>query len=297
VNRWGRELAVKISELVVRDKEELGRIVQARNEFAKIDAGFGYDVFGAEYESALLAYCLMRFFYDWYFRVDSYGHENVPPSGPLILAANHSGIVPLDGAMIAIDLFRKFDPPRIVRAVIEKLFTKFPYSKDLMSRVGQVIGLKRNFNELLKSEQGVLVFPEGARGMGKPFSRRYRLTRFNVGHVELSISNKAPIVPVAVIGGEEQAPILFNWKRIGKLIDINAFPITLTWPWLGPIGLWPLPTKYYIYYGKPFRFWEEDPEALSKSEVIRDMADRVQASVQEMLDKGVEIRPSIFFRN
>jgi 1-acyl-sn-glycerol-3-phosphate acyltransferase len=165
-----------------------------------------------------------------------------------------------------------------------------------MNRMGHVVGVKENFDELLKNEQIVLVFPEGLRGMGKPFSRRYKLTRFNVGHVELSISNKSPIVPVAVIGGEEQAPIIFNWESIGNLFDVNAFPITMTWPWLGPIGLWPLPTKYYIYYGEPFRFWEEDPDALSKAEVIRSMADRVQASVQNMLDKGIEKRPSVFFR-
>lgn len=290
-----REWALRVAETIL-DKEERDRLWQVRAEWQKRDTGFGYDIFGAEFESTLLAYCLMRFFYDKYFRVDSYGHENIPTQGRAILASNHSGIVPMDGTMISIDCVKKLTPARIPRAILEKMYANGPFSKDLMNRLGQVLGLRKNFHILLEMGEMVLVFPEGGRGNGKPFTRRYKLMPFNVGHVELSIENRAPIVPVGVIGGEEQAPILYNFEWLGKKLDTTAFPITLTWPWLGPLGLWPLPTKYYIYYGKPFRFWEEDPDALGKAEVIKEMAGRVRASVQKLLDEGLARRPSVFFR-
>jgi len=290
-----REWALWLAENIL-EKDEYDRILRLRAEWQKRDTGFGYDIFGAEFESIILAYCLMRFFYLKYFRVDSYGHENIPTEGCAIIASNHSGIVPMDGAMISIDCIRKLDPPRIPRAILEKMYANGPFSKDLMNRLGQVMGLRKNFNLLLKTGEMALVFPEGGHGNGKPFTRRYKLMPFNVGHVELSIENRAPIVPAGVIGGEEQAPILYNSEWLGKKLKTTAFPITLTWPWLGPLGLWPLPTKYYIYYGKPLRFWEEDPEALSKPEVIRDMAGRVRAAVQNLLEEGLARRPSIFFR-
>lgn len=290
-----REWAVRLAENLL-EKEELDRLWQLRAEFEKRDTGFGYDVFGAEFESILLAYCLMRTFYDKYFRVDSYGHENIPAKGRLILASNHSGIVPMDGAMISIDCVRKLNPPRMPRAILQDIYAG-AFTRDLMHRIGQVLGLRVNFERLLKTDQTVLVFPEGGRGNSKPFTRRYKLMPFNVGHVELSLENKAPIVPVGVVGAEEQAPVVYNWQWLGNKLGTGPFPVTFTWPWLGPLGLWPLPTKYYIYFGKPFRFWEEDPDALTKAEVVRDMAGRVRAAVQTLLDEGVARRPSIFFRS
>jgi 1-acyl-sn-glycerol-3-phosphate acyltransferase len=289
-----REWALRMAERILTT-EEKERLWQVRAEWREKDTGFGYDIFGAEFESALIAYCLMRFFYDKYFRVDSYGHENIPPKGRLILASNHSGIVPMDGAMIAVDCVRKLDPPRIPRAILQDIYAG-AFTRDTMARLGQVLGLRVNFSKLLQMEQTVLVFPEGGRGNSKPFTKRYKPLTFNVGHVELSLENKAPIVPVGVIGAEEQLPVIYNWQWLGNKLGTGPFPVTLTWPWLGPLGLWPLPTKYYIYFGEPFRFWEEDPDALSKAELVRDMAGRVRARVQSLLDEGLARRPSVFFR-
>lgn len=289
-----RQKVMRFAEAIL-EKEELDRFLQIREHWKKYDTGFGYDIFGAEFESILLAYCIMRFFYHKYFRVDSFGHENIPTEGAAILASNHSGIVPFDGTMICIDCVKKLEPPRLPRAILQDIYAG-PFSRELMSRLGQVLGIRRNFDTLLKMGHLVLVFPEGGKGNSKPFSRRYKLMPFNVGHVELSIENKAPIIPVGVIGAEEQAPIIYNWQWLGNKLGTGPFPVTLTWPWLGPLGLWPLPTKYYIYYGKPLRFWEEDPEAIQKAEVIKEMAGRVREAVQKLLNEGLSKRKSIFFR-
>lgn len=288
-----RKLALKAASLLLPE-EDRARLEILEKEWRRCDTGFGYDVFGAEWEYYVLFYAMSRLLYEKYFRVESFGHENIPSDGSFILAGNHSGGVPLDGVMIPLDLVKKLTPPRLVRAIVEIAFSKLPFSNYLMFRIGYVVGLKRNFEELLKAGQAVLVFPEGIRGMGKPIWKRYQLTPFNVGHVELSIENRAPIVPVGVVGAEEQMIIVDNWERVGRLFGVNAFPITLTWPWLGPLGLIPLPTKYRIYYGKPFRFWEEDPQALHKAEVVREMANRVQNSVQNLLNEGVKNRHGIF---
>lgn len=273
-------------------REELERLgsIQLR------DKGFGYDVFGAEKETFELAYFALRWAYLHYFRVESSGHENVPTEGRCILASNHSGVIPIDGAMIGVDILRKLSEPRWMRAVVDNFAAAVPYAGLFLQRCGQVIGTRRNFEELLEADDMVCVFPEGAKGTGKPFSHRYQLLRFNVGFVELAIEHKAPIVPVAVTGAEEQAPMLFDIKPLARALGFPYFPITPTFPWLGPLGMVPYPAKYYIDYGEPFHFHEEySSKALEDPHRLRLLAGRVRKRVQGMLHKRVKDRPGIYF--
>ena len=207
------------------------------------DEGFGYDRFGFERESLYLAYLAARQLYRRWFRVDSSGHENVPRTGRAILAGNHSGLLPFDGAMLAVDMMEKLNPPRALRSIVDHFAFAFPYVGLFMYRTGQVPGTPRNFRDLLEREQLVLVFPEGSKGIVKPYSERYRLQAWNVGFVEIALETEAPIVPFAVIGAEEQAPVLFASKGVGKRLGLPVFPFTPTFPWFGVAGLVPYPVE------------------------------------------------------
>ncbi|MFN8644852.1 MAG: 1-acyl-sn-glycerol-3-phosphate acyltransferase [Candidatus Binatia bacterium] len=167
-----------------------------------------------------------------------------------------------------------------------------PFVNVLMSRTGSVVGTPKNCTDLLAAEEAVIAFPEGVRGMNKLFSERYKLQRFGSGFMRLALSTRTPIVPVAVIGSEEQAPALANLKGLGRLLGMPAFPITLTWPWLGPLGLLPLPTKYRIYFGKPMRF-EGDPD--DEDAAIERKVQKVVDTIQSMIDRGLAEREGIFF--
>jgi 1-acyl-sn-glycerol-3-phosphate acyltransferase len=167
-----------------------------------------------------------------------------------------------------------------------------PFVNVLMSRTGSVVGTPKNCTDLLQAEEAVVAFPEGIRGMNKLFSERYRLQRFGSGFMRLALATQTPIVPVAVVGSEEQAPAIANLTRFGQLLGLPAFPITLTFPLLGPLGLLPLPVKYRIYFGKPLRF-EGNPD--DEDAVIEKKVAKVVETIQSMLDRGLRARPGIFF--
>lgn len=261
-----------------------------------IDAGFGYDKFGLDIEAIIFAYTLVKPVYDRYFRVESRGHENIPKNGRAMVAGNHSGTIPTDAAMIILDILKKCTPPRIARGIVANYGAALPYIGNMLSRVGQVIGTRRNFEELLQDEDLVMIFPEGLKGIGKPYKMRYRLKPFNLGFIELSLKYNVPIIPTAVIGAEEQAPLMGNIKLLAKLLGLPFFPITPTFPLLGPIGAIPYPCKYRIYYGKPLKFYEEyQAEAARKPEILKKLALMVQEIVQDMIDKGLKKRKGVFF--
>ena len=291
MDRRSRDLVSSVLGSVL-DREDLERL----EALPFRDEGFGYDVFGCEKESMAVAFALSSLLYTHYFRVESAGHEHVPDEGPCILAGNHSGVLPFDGMMIAVDLVKRKDPPRFYRAVVEKYASRLPFLGLVFSRVGQVTGTRRNFAELLESGELVGVFPEGAKGTGKPFARRYQLLRFNVGFVELALHHRVPIVPVAVVGAEEQAPMFADLRPLAKAFGAPYVPVTPTFPWLGPLGVFPYPAKYHIRYGEPMHLHEEhDHTALGDPHRMRSLANRVRKRVQGLIHQQLRERDGIYF--
>ena len=259
------------------------------------DLGFGYDAFGLEIESAMAAVALFQYFYEYWFRVESLGVENVPEEGPVLITPNHSGIIPIDGAMILIDLLKKLEQPRIMRAVLYNSAGFIPFVGTFFYRCGQVSGARRNFEEVLKEGEMVAAFPEGSKGTWKGFSDRYRLRAFNVGFVELSLKYRAPIVPTAVIGAEEQYPYMMNVESLARLFNLPYFPLSPLFPLLGPIGMLPLPTKYTIRYGEPFHFYREyGPDTVRSPDTIRMLVGKVRGQIEEMLAEGLRNRKGVF---
>jgi 1-acyl-sn-glycerol-3-phosphate acyltransferase len=259
------------------------------------DLGFGYDSFGLEIESLMAIFTVMDFFYEHWFRVDSVGVENVPEEGAALLAPNHSGIIPIDGAMIAIDLIKKMKRPRITRAVLYNSAGFIPFLSTFFYRSGQISGARRNFEEALRQQELVTAFPEGSKGPWKGYKDRYRLRPFNVGFMELSLVYRTPIVPTAVIGAEEQYPFMMNVEPLAKVFRLPYFPVSPLFPLLGPFAMLPLPTKYSIRYGEPFHFYREyGPETAGNPEVIRSLVDKVRNRIEEMIAEGLRNRNGIF---
>lgn len=246
---------------------------------------YGVDPFGFSIEFALAAAAPMLWLYRKYFRVETEGVSKVPP-GRVLLIANHSGQLPFDGVMIGMAMLTEGNPPRAIRSMVEKWVPTLPYVSTFMARIGQIVGTPENCRRLLESGEAILVFPEGVGGLSKLYAQRYQLQDFGLGFMRLALETNTPIVPVAVVGAEEQAPALMDLKPLAKLLGAPAFPVT-------PTGLpFPLPTKYRIYFGDPLFFSgrsdDEDAELEKKVNVVK-------AAIQTMLDKGVRERQHIFW--
>lgn len=273
-----------IREIEEEVAERLARIPTKVNEF-------GYDPWGLDIRSMQSALTIATAVYRYYFRVETFGVENLS-AGRVLLIANHAGQIAADAAMIGVATVLEAEPPRIVRGMGEYWLPTLPFFNEAMVRTGSVVGTPKNCRDLLAQGEAVIAFPEGVRGMNKLFSERYRLQPFGNGFMRLALSTDTPIVPIAVVGSEEQAPGIANLRTVARLLGMPAFPITPTFPLFGPLGMLPLPVKYRIYFGAPMHF-RGDPD--DQDAQIKKKVAKVRAQIQKMLDKGVAERASIFF--
>ena len=246
-----------------------------------------YDRFGFSPEAMKAAFPVFHALYRGYFRVKSEGHANIPTQGPAVMVSNHAGLLPFDAAMSIVDVALHTDPPRLARAVVDRWAGTLPFVNVFYARVGQVIGTRENFADLLDEGQIVLVFPEGIEGVHKTIAQRYRLQPFRVGFIEHALRARAPIVPMAVIGSDDQMPVLYDVKPLARRLGLPVAPITPTFPWLGPLGLLPYPVSYKIVYGEPLHFHERfGPEGADDARLVRYLANQVRRSVQLLMDRN-----------
>jgi 1-acyl-sn-glycerol-3-phosphate acyltransferase len=260
-------------------RARLEKLTPPKNEY-------GVDPYGMDVDFAVAAIAPLLWLYRKYFRVELHGIDNVPSEGRVVLVANHSGQLPFDAAMIEVACLIEKDPPRAVRALVEKWVPTLPFVSTFMARCGQIVGTPENCRRLLAADEAILVFPEGVRGLNKPFSQRYQLQRFGPGFMRLALESQAPVVPIGVVGAEEQAPALLDLKPLAKLLAFPAFPIT---PTILPV---PLPARYHLHFGEPIRFQgspDEDDDALE-----RKVAE-VEAAVKALLARGLAERKHVFW--
>ncbi|HUS64824.1 MAG TPA: lysophospholipid acyltransferase family protein [Kofleriaceae bacterium] len=269
--------------------DRLGPDFQARSRALTVRQNeYGFDPFGFNLGSAKYAVLAARWLYRHYFRAEAHGIERVPPAGRVLLVANHSGQLPYDGLVIGMALFLDAEPARVIRSMVEHFVPSVPFVSYLLSRWGQITGTPENCRRLLADEEAILVFPEGARGISKPFSQRYQLQEFGHGFMRLALETRTPIVPVAVIGAEEQAPAI-NIKPLAKLVGAPSFPVV---PYPPFVPLVPLPVKYHLYFGEPMFFQgdaDDDDEALEKH--VRTVEHRIQS----MIHIGLKGRRGVFW--
>jgi len=248
---------------------------------------FGVDPFGCDPEIIKLIAPFMSFLKDRYFRVETHGAENIPSDGRFLLIGNHSGQLPFDAFMIGTTVLTEAPKPRLVRSMVERWSADLPFISELFVRSGQIVGDPRVCTRLLEAEEAVLVFPEGAKGINKLFSQRYQLSNFGHGFMRLALQAKAPIVPFAVIGAEEQAPAIADIRPLARLLGLPAAPIIF--PQMLPL---PLPTRYRIWFGEPMEF---KGHADDDDDVVAAQVKKVKNTVQRMVDHGLKRRPSVFF--
>ena len=284
VDLAGALVPLSAQRLQQRVAERLQRIPNRLNEF-------GFDPYGLSPEWIARLALPAVLLYEYYFRCKTYGIENVPP-GRVLVIANHAGQLPFDGMMLATALLLEAEPPRIARAMGEYWIPQIPGFSVLAARGGTLVGTPENCTLMLRNGECVAVFPEGVRGMNKLYRDRYKLQRFGLGFMRLALETDTPIVPVAVVGSEEQALAIANVMPLARLMGMPAFPVTLTWPWLGALGMVPLPVKYRIYFGEPMRFTGNPSD---EDDVIADKVDQVKARIASMLADGLAARRSLFW--
>jgi 1-acyl-sn-glycerol-3-phosphate acyltransferase len=249
---------------------------------------FGYDEFGLSRDSFRGAARVAAWLYRSYFRASAFGIDNIPATGRVLFVANHSGQLPFDGLVIGSACFLEPPQPRLVRSMVEYFVPTVPFVSYLLARWGQITGTPENCRRLLAAEEAVLVFPEGARGISKPFSRRYQLAEFGTGFMRLALEMQAPIVPIAVIGAEEQAPAI-NVKPLARLLGAPSFPVV---PYPPFVPFVPLPVKYRLYFGDPMAF-TGDPD--DDDEVLDEKARIVKSRIQSMIHVGLREREHVFW--
>lgn len=252
------------------------------------------DPFGIDKDFIKMASIVTNFLYKYWNRVEVFGINNIPSKGAAIIVPNHGGIIPLDAAYIASSIILEHETPRLVRTLVERYLPTLPFFYTFISRVGQTVGTYENAEIILDEGELLQIFPEGAAGATKPYVKYYELEDFNVGFMELAIKKRVPIIPTGVTGSLEQAPVLFDFKRLGKVFKIPSFPVTPFWPLLGPIGIFPLPAKFRIIFGRPMYFDEYTEEDLENPELVRELVQKVKSEVEKMISIGLEMRPAPF---
>jgi 1-acyl-sn-glycerol-3-phosphate acyltransferase len=237
----------------------------------------------------------LTFMYKSYWRVETTGMDNVPYEGRGLLVANHSGTLPWDGAMIGTAIYHEHPMNRLVRSLYATWFPTVPFVSEVLMKGGQVLANVDNGTRLLEQNHLVAVFPEGYKGVSKLFKERYQLARFGRGgFVRMALASQAPIIPVSVVGAEETYVVLHKSRTIAKLIGFPFFPISITWPWLGPLGFIPLPTKWHIDFGTPIPTDQYGPDAANNLALVSQLTDQVRNVVQEMIYARLSQRSSVF---
>ena len=239
---------------------------------------------------------LIRPLYEKYFRVEARGLERVPNDGGALIVANHSGTLPLDALMTQVALWDHHPVGRHLRMLAADVVFTMPYVGSYARKAGHTLACNPDALRLLGSGEVVGVWPEGFKGIGKPFSERYRLQRFGRGgFVSAALRTGTPIIPTAIVGAEEIYPKIGDIKPLARLLGIPYVPVTPTFPWLGPLGLVPLPSKWYIVFGEPIETSGYDPAAADDPMLVFNLTDQVRESIQDTLYRVLLQRRSVFF--
>jgi 1-acyl-sn-glycerol-3-phosphate acyltransferase len=253
---------------------------------------FGYD---AELTDQVLM-SLVRPLFEKYFRVEVKGIENIPAEGGALVVSNHSGTLPIDALMTQVAVHDHHPAGRHLRLLAADLVFVLPLVNELARKAGHTLACAEDAQALLERGEVVGVMPEGFKGLGKPFAERYKLQRFGRGgFVATALKTGVPIVPCSVVGAEEIYPMIGNSRTLARILGVPYFPLTPTFPWLGPLGMVPLPTKWTIQFGEPIPTDGYPPEAAEDPMLVFNLTDQVRETIQHTLYELLVGRRSVFF--
>lgn len=262
----------------------------------RLSGDYSVDAFG--FDSELTEHVLKpvaMLLYQRYWRVTMIGLENVPAAGPAMLVVNHSGTLPWDAVMMKFGVLEEHPAHRNVRLLAADLAVSVPFISHLARKSGNTVAIEDDALRMLRAGEVLGVFPEGFKGIGKPFRERYRLQRFGRGgFIELALRTQVPIVPVAIVGAEEIYPMIASVRPLARLLGFPYFPVTPLFPWLGPLGAMPLPSKWIIEFGDPIAMDRFAPDAHEDAMLVFDLTDEVRDTIQQMLNRNVATRRSVF---
>ncbi|WP_299446563.1 1-acyl-sn-glycerol-3-phosphate acyltransferase [uncultured Phycicoccus sp.] len=263
----------------------------------RLDGDYTVDDFGFdEHFTDNVFYPLLRPLYRHWFRVEVRGIENIPAGGGALIVANHSGTVALDSLMVQLAIHDEHPARRTMRALGADLVFQTPFVGTIARRSGSTLATNEDAERLFARGELVGVFPEGFKGTGKPFSERYKLQRFGRGgFVAAALAAGVPIIPCSVVGAEEIAPILGNMSTLARVLGMPYAPITPTFPWLGPLGLIPLPSKWIIEFGEPIVTEGHGAGAAEDPMLVFDLTDQIRETIQQTLYTLLMQRRSVFF--
>ncbi|GGJ91682.1 glycerol acyltransferase [Pilimelia anulata] len=239
---------------------------------------------------------MLRWLYTDWFRTEVTGAEYLPEKGGGLVVANHAGTIAVDGLMLAVSAHDAHPAPRHLRLLGADLVFTTPILSELARKVGTTVACHADAERLLTTGELVGVFPEGFKGVGKGYAERYRLQRFGRGgFVSAALRTGQPIIPAAIVGSEEAYPMLADIQPLARLLRLPYFPVTPTFPALGPLGLLPLPSKWLIEFCPPIETADRMGQA-DDPMVVFDLADEVRETIQSTVDRLLARRPDPFAR-
>lgn len=250
---------------------------------------FGFDV---ELTEQFLLRALRPLAESW-FRIEVIGADNIPSAGGALVVSNHSGTIPLDGLMTGLVVHDHAD--RFLRMLAADLVFRLPFIGELARKGGATLATNEDAERMLSAGELVGVWPEGYKGIGKPFAQRYQLERFGRGgFVSAALRTGVPIVPCSVVGAEEIYPLVGNLPTLARVLDVPYFPVTPLFPWLGVLGMVPLPSKWLIEFGEPLRTDSYPQGAADDPLVVLDLTNQVRETIQKTLHSLLQQRKSAF---
>jgi 1-acyl-sn-glycerol-3-phosphate acyltransferase len=270
--------------------------IDSQRDFVRrrISGEYETDEWGFDQEILDAVKPFLDFLYYRYWRVQTTGLDKIPEDGRAMLVVNHSGQLPWDAAMLGTAVYNEHASQRLVRTLYSSWFPTVPFFSALFTKMGQVLGTEANARRLLEQDQLIAAFPEGAKGIGKLYKDRYRLSRFGRDNfVRVAVATNTPIIPVSIVGAEEIYISLAKSTTIARLIGVPVFPITVSWPWLGPLGLVPMPTKWYIDIGDPITADGFDTGDAADLVFVADLTDQVRNQIQDMIFVRLAQRRSV----
>lgn len=277
----------------ITPKNALDALSKRNPGFCKLYADVE-DEFGFKLETWARWERYFRFLYEEYFKVQAQGVENIPSEGPVIIAGNHSGLLPIDGGLLSIAMCNSHPNPRRVRFLATDWFFQVPGLREWAVENGLVRATKENAIKLLDKNEIVGIYPEGIRGVGKTFRERYRLHDFHPGFVQLAIQTQTPIVPIATVGGDEIFPNFANSKSMARLLKMPFFPLTLSFPWMPmPLMFVPLPVRWLLKIHPPIKL-DYPPEKANDRKLALKITREIQHQIQRDLNELLRERKSVF---
>lgn len=251
------------------------------NQIHKPLGSLGYDPWGFNIDAVKIGLALTRELYEKYFRVDAFGVEKIPARGPVMLIANHSGQLPIDGLLIGYALATRRENPRFPRSMIERFFPTIPYLGNFLNELGAVLGDPVNCSKMLANDEAIIIFPEGVRGSGKLYRERYQLKRFGNGFMHLAMKHNATVIPVGVVGCEETIPAFGNLAPLARFLGLPYVPVA------APVIL---PAKVTLHFGDPMHFPDDDVT----EEQVTERVGQVKLAISDLINQGLSMRKRLF---